>query len=436
MEFTFVHAGDLHLEAPFQGLNSAPPAHAGLLRDAALEAFDAMVALAMERRAAFLLVSGDVFASTTPNLRARARLRRGLERLGDAGIPSFLLRGADWPEEGWPGLETWPDGVTVFGPEGGRASVRGEDGAVLATIHGKGGALAGDALAGWQRGPETGLHIGLLQCEVHAREDGGAAPACAPEALRGIGLDYWALGHRRHGAGAAAPRARPRAGLGHQRQFLSKTPPWMVYAGNLQGRTFAPLDRGAGGALVVQVQKGAIGAVDFHPLDRVRLVSIEMDSGGAADLDVVAGRLREQVQRRERDAGGRVAGGRVTIARARLRGALPGGDPIEALRALRRLLDRGAAAGEAPLAWDRIDVDDGILDQEPAGEDFVAGLLRLARSRAESEAGLEAYFAERLPAAAPPFAAALPGASHERRLEVLRRAAGRAARLVEKEAEA
>ena len=81
------------------------------LREASLAAFDSLVDLCLERRAAFLVVAGDIYDGPERGLRAQLRFRDGLARLSAAGIPSFVVHGNHDPvETGWSALgDTWPE---------------------------------------------------------------------------------------------------------------------------------------------------------------------------------------------------------------------------------------------------------------------------------------------------------------------------------------
>ena len=116
-DFSFVHAADLHLDTPFKGIGSTAPQVAEQLREASLAAFDSLVDLCLERRAAFLVVAGDIYDGPERGLRAQLRFRDGLARLSAAGISSFVVHGNHDPvETGWSALnDTWPERVTIFG---------------------------------------------------------------------------------------------------------------------------------------------------------------------------------------------------------------------------------------------------------------------------------------------------------------------------------
>ena len=101
-DFSFVHAADLHLDTPFKGIGSTAPGVAEQLREASLTAFDFLVDLCLERRAAFLVIAGDIYDGPERGLRAQLRFRDGLARLSAAGIPSFVVHGNHDPvETGW-----------------------------------------------------------------------------------------------------------------------------------------------------------------------------------------------------------------------------------------------------------------------------------------------------------------------------------------------
>ncbi|MEX1265086.1 MAG: DNA repair exonuclease [Actinomycetota bacterium] len=119
MSFCFIHAADLHLDTPFQGIGQVTPWVADALRDASLEAFDALVELALNRNAAFVVFAGDIYDGAERGVRAQLRFKRGLERLSDAGIWSFVVHGNHDPiATGWSVIRSdWPELVKIFGSE-------------------------------------------------------------------------------------------------------------------------------------------------------------------------------------------------------------------------------------------------------------------------------------------------------------------------------
>ena len=198
--YAFLHAADLRLDAPFAGVGRTPPAVTTALRDASVDAWDALVATAISRRVAALLVSGGLCDGLERGARAQVRLRHGVERLVAHGIAVFLAVGVRDPQDGLAAVGEWPDGVVVFTPRQSASVPLWRDGGPVATIHGVGidpeeGAEAAARRLRRDGGP--GPHIALLPGAVGR---GGVSL----DALRDAGIDYWALGGGRDGA---APRS-------------------------------------------------------------------------------------------------------------------------------------------------------------------------------------------------------------------------------------
>lgn len=113
MRFRFVHASDLHLDSPVEGIArtlNAPASIREALRDATLDAFDALVQLCTEREAVFLLLAGDVYDGIDRGLRGQLRFFQGLSKLSDAGIQVFVVHGNHDPVEpgGWTAIREFP----------------------------------------------------------------------------------------------------------------------------------------------------------------------------------------------------------------------------------------------------------------------------------------------------------------------------------------
>lgn len=106
--FRFVHAADLHLDTPFEGIGRVAPQIAEALRDASLNAWDALVRLTIDRDAAFLLLAGDIYDGAERGVRAQLRFVRGLERLAEHRIQTFIVHGNHDPLDGWSAIRKWP----------------------------------------------------------------------------------------------------------------------------------------------------------------------------------------------------------------------------------------------------------------------------------------------------------------------------------------
>jgi DNA repair exonuclease SbcCD nuclease subunit len=393
--FRFVHAADLHLDTPFEGIRGVAPEVGRALREASLDAFDALVELCLEQEAAFLLIAGDVYDGAERGLRAQLRFRAGLERLAAAGVRVFVVHGNHDPsEEGWSAIREWPEGVTVFGPErvAGVPLVRA--GERLATVYGisygRRDVHENLSLAfprdGRARQGEDGLRVGLLHCNAGGNTDHAPYAACSLSDLVAADIDYWALGHV-HGRRILAGDAGADAGG-----------PWVVYPGNLQGRSPHPAEQGAKGAYVVEAETrdGAarVREVRFHAVDRVRFLSVALDVSSHVDLGQVERELQQRADalRAEHPDRGLVLcaslSGRSAVAGDLAR--LGAGDLLDSLRDGRR--------GEQPFTWwGSLTSQVGRpIDRDALRErdDFGAQLLALADELAEAPDALQRFARE------------------------------------------
>jgi DNA repair exonuclease SbcCD nuclease subunit len=277
--FRFVHAADLHLDTPFEGVGRVDPAVRDALRDASLDAWDDLVGLTIARAASFLVLAGDIYDGAQRGMRAQLRFVRGLERLSAHGIQTFIVHGNHDPLDGWSAIRVWPAGVTVFGSAGVEAIAVERGGVRLATVYGVsyGRPDVSDNLARlFRRGAAPGLHIGVLHCNVGGVQEHAPYSPCTLDDLRAAGMDYWALGHI------------------HKRQVVAEDQPWVVYPGNLQGRGTKTSELGAKGATVVEVVDGRISELTFAPVDRIRFLHCAVDVSGCRDVGEVRAAIWNQ----------------------------------------------------------------------------------------------------------------------------------------------
>jgi exonuclease SbcD len=362
--FRFIHASDLHLDTPFQGIGRVAPAVADALRDASLDAWDALVRLTIEREAAFLLLAGDIYDGAERGVRAQLRFRRGVEQLSERGVQVFIVHGNHDPLDGWSAIRRWPPGVMVFGSTEVQSVPVVRDGTTIATVHGISYAqrdTSENLALRFRRADGAGLQIGLLHCNVGGNPEHAPYAPCTADDLRRGGMDYWALGHV------------------HRLQLVSDAQPLIAYPGCLQGRSTRPGDHGPKGALVLEADDVGVQAIDPAPLDRVRFLTLEVDVSGLDDLpDLQHALLRKAAELRQAHAG------RGLIVRATLTGRGPlhrdlarPGVPDAFLKELRR-----ESENDQPFLWWE-GVRDGtrtILDLAAVRQrgDFSAELLRLS----------------------------------------------------------
>ena len=292
MRFSFLHAADLHLDTPFKGIGRTAENVASALRDASLEAFDRLVDLAIERDVAFVLLAGDIYDGPERGVRAQLRFYRGLERLHEAGINSFVAHGNHDPLlTGWSAVRgTWPGRVTVFGHDRVEQVAVERDSQPLAVVHGisfSQRAETENLALRYHRSDTPCFQVGMLHCNVGSNVEHDPYAPCTLADLEGAGLDYWALGHV------------------HTRQILRDGHPWVVYSGNLQGRGPSPSELGEKGALVVEVDGRTAHTPEFVALDVVRFERLVLDIGKVTDLPELERALQDKALELRASLGGR-----------------------------------------------------------------------------------------------------------------------------------
>lgn len=372
--FKFVHAADLHLDAPFEGIGKVQPDVAELLRDASLAAWDSLVDLCIAETATLLFLSGDIYDGEIRGVRAQLRFRQGLQRLSDRGIQVFIVHGNHDPSGGrWSAIRSWPPGVTVFGPDAVESVVVSRNGALLAVVHGISyptREVTDNLSRQFRRSAEPCLQFGVLHCSVGDDPDHSAYSPAAVEDLRSAGMDYWALGHV------------------HQHRVICSGDPWAVYSGALQGRGLKPSERGIKGAVIGEVKHGRISNVRFIPIPNVRFAECEIDVSTLEDLPALMDRLEREVEA-EIDRG--LATGLVLRAVLKGRGSIH--SDLLAADALNELLTtvRERDVGRTPFVWwsEIRNETRSTLDRDEIvrRRDFSADLLSLAdRLKADEQA--------------------------------------------------
>lgn len=252
-EIRYIHAADLHLDAPFYNMAKGDAALAGRVQDATFKVLDRLTALCLAQKPDFLLLAGDIIHQD--GVRARLRLRDACETLNNAGIAVFMVHGNHDPASAAIPAISWPANTIVFGPGGATAPVT-KNGETIALVHGASHATAqeGRNLAALIRrnGDFNGFQAGLLHCNVDGAVAADRYAPCTLQDLKNADLDAWHLGHA------------------HTRNILCRQP-FIAYAGNTQG--LHANETGSRGCFLMTASKEGGQwhcEAEFHELDAVR----------------------------------------------------------------------------------------------------------------------------------------------------------------------
>jgi len=294
--FSFIHAADLHLGSPFQGLALKDAAVAAVFVEASRKAFSTLVGLAIERQVDFFVIAGDVYDGDWKDNKIGLFFNREMARLERVGIPVYLLRGNHDAASVITKTITLPANVYEF-PTGKPGSVTLD--ALQVALHGQGFAerSANDNLAISYPAPVSGwFNIGILHTSLTGREPHAPYAPCSVDDLRSRGYDYWALGHV------------------HDYEVVARDP-LVIFPGNLQGRNIR--ERGAKGAVLVTVEDGRIEHERLI-VDEARFAQVDITLTPDDDQTSILRAVEQAVQLLADDMAGRM-----TALRVRLSGITP-----------------------------------------------------------------------------------------------------------------
>lgn len=260
-----MHAADIHLDSPLQGLERYEHAPVEAMRGATRSAFERLVTTCLEEGVEFLLLAGDLYDGQWRDFNTALYLARQLERLREADIKVYVVLGNHDAEGKMVHPPSLPPNVTVFPSARARTfQVPG----LPAVIHGQSYARAevtDDLASAFPKAQAGAFNVGLL----HTSADGSASEhkpyaPCTVQSLVDKGYQYWALGHV------------------HRRAVLAEDP-LIVFPGNLQGRHIR--EAGPKGATLVSIDDDLHASTEHRDLDVVRWHRCDVDVEGADTPD-------------------------------------------------------------------------------------------------------------------------------------------------------
>ena len=257
MRFTFLHAADLHLGSPFRGLSLRDEDLARRLANASREAFEGLIDRALEEKIAFALFAGDIFDGDWKDASIALFFNRQIARLAQAGVPLFLLKGNHDAESVVSRALSLPALAQEFSS---RRTETFELPQWRVALHGRSFSdrAARDNFAHAYPAPrENWFNIGVLHTSLDGRQGHDSYAPCSLDDLRAKNYDYWALGHV------------------HAHEVVSRDP-YVVYPGNLQGRSIR--ETGPKGAVLVDVEEGRVAGLRRLIVDRARFAEILVDA--------------------------------------------------------------------------------------------------------------------------------------------------------------
>ena len=256
----FIHAADPHLDSPLQGLEAHEGAPVEVLRGATRRAFENLVNLAIEESVDFVVIAGDLYDGDWKDYSTGLFFRAQMVRLQSKGTPVYLIAGNHDAASVITKKLSLPENVHVFST---RTTESLEVAGHPVTIHGRGfpnRAVPENLAIEYPMAVPGRFNLGLLHTSLTGRPGHDTYAPCSVAQLREKGYQYWALGHI------------------HQPEVINEDP-WIVFAGNCQGRHIK--ETGQRGCRLVTVSDSLqVAGVEWRSLDVVRWEELNVDLSG------------------------------------------------------------------------------------------------------------------------------------------------------------
>jgi exonuclease SbcD len=189
---------------------------AAQVRSASRQALETMVQFCIDEDISAFLIAGDLYDGQERSAKTAAYLAGQMQRLAEAGVKVFYIKGNHDAENPVAGEIALPSNVHVFDGRGEKVQLAEHP----VSIHGVSfrDRHAPESLLPKYPTPEpSAINIALMHTSLTGAEGHDLYAPCSVSDLAGAGFDYWALGHV------------------HKRQVHAQDP-WIVMPGMPQGR--------------------------------------------------------------------------------------------------------------------------------------------------------------------------------------------------------
>ncbi|OED39953.1 metallophosphoesterase [Chromatiales bacterium (ex Bugula neritina AB1)] len=263
-----IHTADIHLDSPLQSLALRNESLREVVEAATRTAFQTITGTAIAEHADALLIAGDLFDGKQRSARTAVFLIEQLDRLRQAGVRVFYIKGNHDAENQLTGSLDLPDNVHVFSGRGGKVQLTGDiwvHGVSFSERH------APVSLLPRFSAPVAGaVNIALLHTSLSGAQGHDVYAPCAVSDLITMGFDYWALGHV------------------HKRQIHSEDP-WVVMPGMPQGRDIG--EAGPKSASLLTITDKTIDVTEVQTC-AVEFISDSLDISNTDTDDALRNQLR------------------------------------------------------------------------------------------------------------------------------------------------
>jgi DNA repair protein SbcD/Mre11 len=272
--FKFIHAADIHLDSPLQGLQAYEGMPVETIRQAPRRAFENLIKLAESQQVDFVLLAGDLYDGDWRDVSTGLFFIDQVARLRRRNIPIYLISGNHDAQSVMTHSLQLPDNCFFLRADQPETKLLSQ---LPVAIHGQSfanRAVPENVVENYPAAVPNRYNIGLLHTSLNGSSEHDTYAPCSLDDLKSRGYDYWALGHI------------------HQRQVLHESP-WIIFSGNIQGRNAK--ETGGKGCYVVSVNDTLKTDIKFHELDcmqwRVQEINLRETSSQDEALDLIAEQL-------------------------------------------------------------------------------------------------------------------------------------------------
>lgn len=262
----FIHAADIHLDSPLEGLSNRPNLPVEKITSATREALTNLVDLAIGEKVDFVLLAGDIYDGDYDDFTTAFYFNQQMGRLNQKNIPVVMISGNHDAKSRISRPLPPPGNVKVLSVESPESYEIIKNGQVIAVIHGQGFLNQAETtnLAATYPAPQPGiLNIGILHTSLQGYEGHDNYAPTSSKELANKGYQYWALGHI------------------HKREVVLEKPCWIVFPGNIQGRHIR--ETGAKGCYLATFENSTQASLEFKPLDVFRWEVLTVNVDGLED---------------------------------------------------------------------------------------------------------------------------------------------------------
>jgi DNA repair exonuclease SbcCD nuclease subunit len=296
-----------------------------VLRGATRRAFENLVNLAIEESVDFVVIAGDLYDGDWKDYSTGLFFRAQMVRLQNRGTPVYLIAGNHDAASVITKKLSLPENVHVFST---RTTESLEVVGHPVTIHGRGfpnRAVPENLATEYPMAVPNRFNLGLLHTSLTGRPGHDTYAPCSVAQLREKGYQYWALGHI------------------HQPEVINEDP-WIVFAGNCQGRHIK--ETGARGCRLVTVSDSLhVEGVEWRSLDVVRWAELNIDLSGVETETEATRLVSDAMGKAVTAAEGRLVAARIILSgTTQLHGSLHRNDEHWSAQFLASAQDHGADA--------------------------------------------------------------------------------------------